>query len=660
VHGLIAIKIAFRFQLALLFICAGCLRPSVSNLALARSVCDQESPSGSLPNFVVLSQQSLKSFEHDSTPLRRLALASLYHIRSLTDSNQPDHNILTWQEGDKFPSVWLRPFGKPATLVRLDPHMRGNDVERISRIIISPESSKIAVITRRRGALTNSLSFIQGLSGAASIVELDAYDAAWLGNKDLLVSTKERELPSKIFHIGKDGKPSLLTQALSKSEALLLHQARDGVSVFIEHSLPHAVSIDLVTSDNPLQPIRLIDSDLPGSSCVRFKQEPLCLSFKNDTGGQLIRFQSINPIKKEKLDTGSNRAPYVDLDAGEHFVVGIISHGASSEARIFEDGSSVPRVVRAPGPTTTFSVRKVRNFENKPMLRSESFLSPPLVRPLSEIEASPKTLTEPRLPICDGCSESALTARSNDGTLIPISLVSPQNPVGVIIQVYGAYGIPSYATYSPATIALLTSGIAVAIAHIRGGGELGPTWHKQTLGDRKIISIQDIIAVTTHLQNVLRISPHQTILSGRSAGALLVSNAALTTPGLCGSLILDAPMLDLSAIISDPSLPLHEREVHEWGALHNASHSFLSQLPRVFPLLNMLVHVPLRDELIPPETTLRWAHQAFCSLNGRSDVLVYLSKNAGHAGPQSRADEDAWSSLQQVFAQRVIQRPAIP
>lgn len=639
-------------------LCTGCLPPSLHSQDTVTRLCRENTPSAPLSDFITSSQNLLQSFEQNSTHVRREALAALQHIRSLTDTRPPENDVLVWQQGDIFPSVWLRPTGGSASLIRLDPYIRGNNFESLSRIIISPSSSKIGVIARRRGTSANALLIIQNPSLASSIFDLDAYDAAWLGDEDLLVSTREKELPHSIFHIGGDSKPFLLAQAHSNAEALLLHQSRDGASVFVEHSLPHAVSIDLVSAQHPRQLNRLIDSDLPGSSCVLFKQKPLCLSFRNHAGGQLVQFLSIQPLRKKILDSGSSEAPYVDIDASENIAVGIISHGTSSEARIFEEGSPSMRSIHPLGPTTTLSARKVRNFENALMLRAESFLSSPYVRPLREISASTKPLASPILNLCDGCSESALVARSKDGTAIPISLVSPKNPLGVIVQVYGAYGVPSYATYSPATISLLAHGIAVAIAHIRGGGELGPSWHTQTLGEKKVLSVDDIRAATTHLQHVLRLSSQQTILSGRSAGALLVSTAAFTTPGLCGSLILDAPLLDLARIISDPSLPLYEREVYEWGSIEHAPLVLKDPLPRALPPLNMVLHVPLQDELIPPETTLGWAHRALCALHPSSVFLVYISKTSGHAGPSSRADQDEWSSLAEVFARTVISRPA--
>ena len=290
------------------------------------------------------------------------------------------------------------------------------------------------------------------------------------------------------------------------------------------------------------------------------------------------------------------------------------------------------------------------------MLRAESFLTPPRVYPIREISDLAEIPTTTISGLCDGCSESSLEAHSQDGTSIPISLVSPKDPLGVVVHVYGAYGISSYATFSPSTVSLVNHGIAVAIAHVRGGGELGPSWHTQTLGGNKQRSIDDIRAATKHLQNVLRLSPQQTILSGRSAGGLLVSYAALTTPGLCGSLILDAPLLDLAYILEDSSLPLHEREVHEWGRSILNPLAGYSQVPPILISLNILLHVPLRDELIPPETSLRWAHRALCTLDPESLLLVSVSAHGQHAGPLAQNEQEEWDSLQEVFARIVTTR----
>jgi oligopeptidase B len=259
-------------------------------------------------------------------------------------------------------------------------------------------------------------------------------------------------------------------------------------------------------------------------------------------------------------------------------------------------------------------------------------------------------------PFCEICVERSLTAVSEDGTSIPVSLVTPAHPQGLHINVYGSYGVSSQAQFSPENISLLEAGIAIALVHVRGGGELGPLWHSQAQGPKKMRSVMDLSAAISELSRIVALPPQRIILSGRSAGAWLAAKTATLYPEKIGGLILEAPLLVLEKAVPNKALPLAERERHEWPN----SPATLRALSPVPPLQNvsieLLAQVPLQDQLVPPDDTLGWLADFKCHQSEQAHTIVSLLPGADHGGATSQADIDEWNAAKETFIKQVIER----
>lgn len=165
--------------------------------------------------------------------------------------------------------------------------------------------------------------------------------------------------------------------------------------------------------------------------------------------------------------------------------------------------------------------------------------------------------------------EERLHARAADGTAIPISLVyradKPAGPSPTLLEAFGAYGYPFPTTFSSARVSLLDRGFVYAIAHVRGGGELGERWHDAGRLRRKRNSIDDFVTVAEHLIAHGYTTPDRFAIHGSSAGGLLIAAALNDRPELFRAALLDVPLVDLLNTMSDPELPLPASEYEEWG-----------------------------------------------------------------------------------------------
>ncbi|ORZ30387.1 prolyl oligopeptidase [Catenaria anguillulae PL171] len=135
-----------------------------------------------------------------------------------------------------------------------------------------------------------------------------------------------------------------------------------------------------------------------------------------------------------------------------------------------------------------------------------------------------------------------------------------------LLRAYGAYGLALDPTLRLDTLELVRSGWIVALAHVRGGGELGRAWHQAARLTCKRTSAQDLVDVAEYLCGPSHLtSPARLAVAGHSAGALAVAGAALLRPDMFTAMVLNAPFVDVLGSMLDASLPLTRGEFDEWG-----------------------------------------------------------------------------------------------
>lgn len=165
-------------------------------------------------------------------------------------------------------------------------------------------------------------------------------------------------------------------------------------------------------------------------------------------------------------------------------------------------------------------------------------------------------------------------ATAADGTRVPISIVSRrdvQTPAPTLIYGYGSYEHSIDPGFSSARISLLDRGVVFAVAHVRGGGELGRAWYENGKTLTKINTFSDFVACARHLVDSGVTTADRLVAEGGSAGGLLMGAVANMAPDAFAGILAAVPFVDPLTSILDPSLPLTVIEWDEWGdPLHNA------------------------------------------------------------------------------------------
>lgn len=252
-----------------------------------------------------------------------------------------------------------------------------------------------------------------------------------------------------------------------------------------------------------------------------------------------------------------------------------------------------------------------------------------------------------------------LWATADDGEQIPMSLVwrrdRPAGPGPALIGAYGAYEVSSDPGFSTMRLSLLDRGFLVAIAHVRGGGEMGRRWYTGGKFEQKRNTFTDTIACARHLIAEGLTTTDQLGLRGGSAGGLLVGATLNLAPELFGSAVAQVPFVDALNTMLDPSLPLTVTEWEEWGnpatseAIYREMRSYTPYeniQPSAYP--SILATAGLNDPRVGYWEPAKWVVALREQSTSDRPILLQTDLGAGHGGPSGRYD--GWRDEAKVLA----------
>ena len=238
-------------------------------------------------------------------------------------------------------------------------------------------------------------------------------------------------------------------------------------------------------------------------------------------------------------------------------------------------------------------------------------------------------------------------ATGADGTSIPISLVyrtdlGPRSKRPTVLYGYGSYGHSVDATFNSARLSLLDRGIVWAIAHIRGGEELGRPWYDDGKLMAKKNTFTDFIACGEHMISDGWTDPERLYAMGGSAGGLLVGAVLNMAPQLWDGAIASVPFVDVVTTMLDDSIPLTTGEYDEWGNPNDkAAYDYmLSYSPydnvtaQAYPAL--LVTSGLHDSQVQFWEPTKWVAKLRATRTNDATLLLHTNMDAGHGGKSGR------------------------
>lgn len=240
-------------------------------------------------------------------------------------------------------------------------------------------------------------------------------------------------------------------------------------------------------------------------------------------------------------------------------------------------------------------------------------------------------------------------AKVQDGTMIPISLVYKKGMVKdgknpLFLYGYGAYGSSSEPYFSSNRLSLLDRGFIYAIAHVRGGGEMGRYWYEDGKLLHKRNTFTDFVACAKYLIAEKYTSREKLVISGGSAGGLLIGAVTNMRPDLFKAAIAEVPFVDVINTMLDPSIPLTVIEYEEWGNPHQKKYydymitysPYDNVGPKDYP--DMLITAGLNDPRVAYWEPAKWTAKLRAMKTDNHLLLLKVNMGAGHGGASGRYD----------------------
>lgn len=450
---------------------------------------------------------------------------------------------------------------------------------------------------------------------------------------------------------------ALLFEEKDELYRIRANRSRSGKYIFLTSSSANTSDVRYLRADAPDKPLQLI---APRQNDVIYYAEHHGQSFyllANDTGKnfRLVRTPVTATATKNWVEVIPHRRE-VKLDSVSAFARHLVvseKEGGLPYLRVIDLASGDSHRITFPEPTYAAFTDVNKEFDTTVFrFNYQSFVTPPSVYDY-DMKSRERTLRK-RYEVLGGYDPAQyvserIHATAPDGTKVPVSLVykrgvDPKGKNPLHLYAYGSYGSTSAVTFSSNRLSLIDRGVVYALAHIRGGGDLGKEWHDQGKMLQKKNTFTDFIAVGDHLVNEGYTSKEKLIATGGSAGGLLIGAVTNMRPDLFKAVIAQVPFVDVINTMLDESLPLTVGEFLEWGnpkkkdeyEYMRSYDPYLNITPREYPA--MLVTTSLNDSQVMYWEATKYVAKLRANKKDSTPLLLRVNMGAGHGGASGRYD----------------------
>jgi len=475
------------------------------------------------------------------------------------------------------------------------------------------------------------------------------------------VTLDSAQRPYKLFQhkIGTDpSQDVMIFHEVDNSFYLYFHKSRDDAYIFTDHHSTLTSEMRFISADQPDSALKPISPRKDGVEYFAAYQNGYFFIATNENAQNFkLMKTSVADLEREHWQEIIPHRPDVMIewiDTFKDYLVLYERRDGLKQIRIStNDGKNNARYVNFPEEDYYFDIEPNPEYDTN-ILR---FKYSSLITPYSVIDYHMDT-GEWELKKVDeipsGYDKSQfiskrIHATAPDGKQIPISIaykkdlkMDGSNPT--LLHGYGAYGAVLDAEFTPNRLCLLNRGFIYAIAHIRGGSDLGRAWYESGKVLQKKNSFTDFIACAEHLIKEGYTSTENLAIYGVSAGGLLVNASMVMRPDLFKAVIGRVPFVDVINSISDPSIPLTTLEYDEWGntAIKDHYDYMKSYSPydniRATAYPHLLLIGGLNDPRVPYWEPAKFAAKLLELRTDNNLLLLKTNLHAGHAGASGRYD----------------------
>ncbi|MBS1798881.1 MAG: S9 family peptidase [Acidobacteria bacterium] len=539
----------------------------------------------------------------------------------------------------------------------------------VGGMTVSPDADKLAYSTDNTGFRQYTLH-VRDLSTGADLPDSAERvgSFAWAADSHTLFYTTEDEVTKrqdKLFrHRLGDAvtDDALIYEEKDERFNLGVGKTRDGKYLLMEAGSHTTNECSYLPSETPGGVFLVIAPRLDEQEYYVDHRDGLFYIRVNDTGKN-FRVVTV-PVDGggredwKEFVAEDKEVPLEDFDLFANFCVlskRELGLTALAVASFNADGSlGEAKKISFPEPTYTAASNINREFETTKFRYSyQSLVAPASIYDYDVAAETSALLKQQEVPGGFDSSRYAserLWVTASDGVRVPISIVyrrdsfkhDASNPM--YVYGYGSYGYPLPVGFSASRLSLLDRGVVLAYAHIRGGGDLGDTWHDAGKMMVKRNTFTDFIAVVEHLTANGYGAKNRVAIEGGSAGGLLMGAVVNERPDLFHVVLSHVPFVDVMNTMLDATLPLTVAEYEEWGNpnepeafAYMRSYSPYDNLkPGDYPA--MLVKTSLNDSQVMYWEPAKYVAKLRAIKKNDTPLLLHVNMDAGHGGASGRYD----------------------
>jgi len=538
----------------------------------------------------------------------------------------------------------------------------GKPFLQLGDIAVSPDGTRLAYSLDETGALDNTLYARDLDSGDALPVCIEKTDGIGWGNdgNTLYYLTKdEARRTHRLWRhtIGAGTADELLYQEDDELFWLSLGKTLDKRWLVLGADSKDTSEVRVIDADRPDAMPRVVLPRVTGREYALDHRHGRFYLLVNDTGRnfRLVQTDAAAPSLDTARELIAHR-PEVMLEDVElfdtHMVVSERDRGVQ-KLRVWDFATGESHHIAFDEPVySTDSGDNAEFHADTFRLEYSSFVTPHTVY---DYDLATRTLTlKKRQPVLGGYDpaqyeSTQISATASDGAAVPVSLVWRRDRRSggaqpLLLYGYGSYGSAMDVYFSSTRVSLLDRGVVYAIAHVRGGGDLGRTWYDDGKLARKMNTFTDFIACAEMLIDQGWTTPRQLIIQGGSAGGLLTGAVTNMRPELFNAVVAEVPFVDVINTMLDETLPLTVGEYLEWGnpnvapdyAVMRAYSPYDNLKPGAYPAIYM--RTSINDSQVPYWEPAKYVAKLRTLKTDANPLLLTTNLDAGHGGASGRYD----------------------
>jgi oligopeptidase B len=549
-------------------------------------------------------------------------------------------------------------------LLDLNEMVKGHPFMSVGDFEVSDDTNLLAYSTDSTGYREYTLNVKDLRTGEVTKIAERVSSVAWANdNKTLfyVIDHPQNKNPYQLYRhtLGRSGADDLVYEEKDEMFGIGVERSRSRGYIFLTSASHTTSEVRYLPADKPSEAFRLILPREVGHEYYADHHGDRFFIRTNENGSRnfkLVTAPASDPRRENWKEIIPHRAGVMlgGVEMFKDFYVINERGNATPRLRIGDYKTGKTTDIPVPEPVYSISLSTNREYDTaKVRYNYQSFVTPSSVYDY-DVKTGKSELLKQQ-PVLGGYdpklyNSERVYATASDGTKVPISLVYRKDlkrdgSRPMLLGAYGSYGIPSNVTFSSNRLSLLDRGVVFATAHIRGGGDLGKEWHDAGKMMTKKNTFTDFIAAAEYLVNQKYTSRERLVITGGSAGGLLMGAVTNMRPDLFKAVVAYVPFVDVINTELDDTLPLTAGEWEEWGNPVKSKENFeymLSYSPydnvaaKEYPA--MLVKTSLNDSQVLFHEPTKWVAKMRSMKTDRNPLLLKVNMGAGHGGASGRYD----------------------